>query len=92
MVDAFQSDCDYVAGDVNDSGDFNGLDVTYSVTFFKGGTPPPYQCEGTFGNVWFVAGDVNGNCSFNGLDVTYMVAYLKGGPGLLFCADCPPTP
>ena len=92
MVDAFQSDCDYIAGDVNNSGDFNGLDVTYSVSYFKGGTAPPYQCECTFGNVWFVAGDVNGNCSFNGLDVTYMVAYLKGGPGLLFCADCPPTP
>lgn len=91
VVESFQSDCDYVAGDVNNSGDFNGLDITYSVAYFKGGTPPPYQCECTFGNIWHVAGDANGNCDFNGLDVTYMVAYLKGGPDLLFCIDCPPT-
>ena len=91
VVESFQSDCDYLAGDVNNSGDFNGLDVTYSVLYFKGGPPPPYQCECTFGNIWHVGGDANGSCNFNGLDVTYMVTYLKGGPDLMFCVDCPPT-
>ncbi|UCC80612.1 MAG: immune inhibitor A [Candidatus Zixiibacteriota bacterium] len=91
VVEPFQTDCDYVAGDVNDSGDFNGLDVTYSIAYFKGAPPPPYQCECTLGETWHVPGDANGSCNFNGLDVTYMVAYLKGGPDLLFCVDCPPT-
>ncbi len=82
--------CVYVVGDANGNGSFNGLDVTYSVAYFKGGTPPPYTCECTPGNTWFVAGDVNNSCSFNGLDVTYMVAYFKGGPVPHPCADCPP--
>ena len=91
FVQSFQADCQYTPGDVNDSGDFNGLDVVYSVSFFKGGQTPPYQCECTYNNTWFVSGDVNQSCDFNGLDVTYMVYYLKGGPALQFCPDCPPT-
>jgi hypothetical protein len=82
--------CDYVVGDANGNGSFNGLDVTYSVAYFKGGPPPPYECECTSGNSWFVSGDVNSSCNFNGLDVTYMVAYLKGGPPPHPCPDCPP--
>jgi hypothetical protein len=82
--------CQYIVGDANGNGAFNGLDVTYSVAYFKGGPPPPYACECTPGNTWYVAGDVNGSCSFNGLDVTYMVAYFKGGPPPHACADCPP--
>jgi len=91
VVDAFQADCHYAPGDVNDSGDFNGLDVSYSVLYFKGGPAPLYQCECPYGNIWFVSGDVNQSCNYNGLDITYMVAYLKGGPALQFCPDCPPT-
>jgi plastocyanin len=83
--------CDYVVGDVNNSGGYNGLDVTYGVNYFKGGPPPPYECECTTGNSWFVAGDVNASCSYNGLDVTYGVSYLKGGPAPQPCADCPPN-
>jgi|GEM_PF-3968504 len=83
--------CIYVVGDANNSGDFNGLDVTYGVAFFKGGPAPPYQCECTPGNTWYVAGDVNGSCNYNGLDITYAVAYLKGGPDLIPCPDCPPA-
>jgi hypothetical protein len=83
--------CSYVVGDANNNGAFNGLDVTYSVAYFKGGPPPPYECECTPGNTWYVAGDVNASCSFNGLDVTYMVAYFKGGPLPRPCADCPPA-
>jgi len=82
--------CEYVVGDVNNSGIFNGIDVTYSVGYFKGGPVPPYSCECTPGNIWFVAGDVNGNCTFNGIDVTYMVTYFKGGPLPIPCPDCPP--
>ncbi len=83
--------CQYVVGDANGSNTFNGLDVTYSVNYFKGGAPPPYSCECTPGNTWFVTGDVNGSCSFNGLDVTYMVNYFKGGPAIQPCPNCPPA-
>jgi len=84
--------CDYVVGDVNDSGDYNGLDITYSVNYLKGGPAPLYECECVPGNTWYVAGDVNNSCNFNGLDVTYGVTYLKGGPAPEPCADCPPAP
>ncbi len=86
-----QSSCDYAVGDVNQSGGFNGLDVVYSVNYFKGGAVPPYSCECTPGNTWFVTGDVNGSCTYNGLDVTYMVGFLKGGPGMIPCGACPPA-
>ncbi len=84
--------CDYVTGDANGNGVFNGLDVTYCVAYLKGGPPPPYECECPIGsgNIWFAAGDVNGSCNFNGLDVTYMVAYLKGGPPPITCPGCLP--
>jgi hypothetical protein len=84
--------CVYVVGDVNDSGEFNGLDVTYSVSYLKGGAAPPYVCECVPGDSWYVAGDVNNSCSFNGLDVTYGVSYFKGGPDPVPCGDCPPAP
>jgi hypothetical protein len=80
----------YATGDVNGSGSFNGLDVTFSVAYFKGGPLPPYSWDCVPHGVFFVAGDVNASCNFNGLDVTYMVAYLKGGPQLQPCPDCPP--
>ncbi len=82
--------CVYIPGDANGNGAFNGLDVTYSVNYFKGGAAPPFNCECTPGHTWFVAGDVNNSCSFNGLDVTYMVNYFKGGAAVIPCADCPP--
>jgi hypothetical protein len=85
------SGCNYHIGDANNSQVFNGLDVTYSVGYFKGGALPPYSCECTPGHTWFVAGDVNASCSFNGLDVTYMVSYFKGGPMVHGCPDCLPA-
>ena len=83
--------CQYVVGDANGNNAFNGLDVVYSVSYFKGGPQPPYTCECTPGHTWFVAGDVNASCNFNGLDVSYMVSYFKGGPAPHPCADCPPA-
>jgi subtilase family serine protease len=81
--------CDYVIGDVNGSGSYNGLDVTYGVAFLKGGNPPMCQpcplCPD-----WHYCGDVNGSCNYNGLDITYGVAYLKGGSAPVPCGDCPP--
>jgi hypothetical protein len=82
--------CHYVPGDINNNGAFNGIDITYGVTYFKGGTPPPYTCL-CGGSTWYVAGDVNGNCTFNGIDITYGVAYFKGGAGPIPCPQCPPT-
>ncbi len=86
------SGCQYVIGDANGNEAFNGLDVTYSVAYFKGGPPPPFECDCPPHGTWYVAGDVNQSCSFNGLDVTYMVAYFKGGPPPHPCPDCPPAP
>jgi hypothetical protein len=79
-------------GDINDSGDYNGLDVTYGVSYLKGGPPPLYECVCTPGNIWYASGDVNGSCNYNGLDITYGVSYLKGiHTELLPCPDCPPV-
>jgi len=83
--------CSYAVGDANNSHTFTGLDVTYSVRFFKGGPLPPYSCECPPGHTWYVSGDVNGSCTFTGLDITYMVRYFKGGPAPIPCPDCPPA-
>jgi hypothetical protein len=85
-----QSPCYYITGDANNSHSFTGLDVTYSVRYFKGGPLPPYSCDCPPHGSWYISGDVNGSCSFTGLDVTYMVRYFKGGAGPIPCADCPP--
>jgi hypothetical protein len=82
--------CSYIDGDVNNNGAFNGIDVSYSVGYFKGGPVPPYSCDCN-SSTWFVAGDVNGNCAFNGIDVSYMVGYFKGGPSPIPCPACPPS-
>jgi hypothetical protein len=82
--------CHYIPGDINSDSTFNGLDVSFMVTYFKGGARPSYVCDCLPDSNWFVAGDVNGNCGFNGLDVTYSVAYFKGGPLPVPCPDCLP--
>ena len=87
----FRGGCEYTLGDVNGSGTFNGIDVTYSVGYFKGGPVPPISCDCPPHGIIFAAGDVNNSCSFNGIDVTYMVGYFKGGPAPVACADCPPA-
>jgi hypothetical protein len=46
--------CGYVTGDVNGSGSYNGLDIVYSVSFFKGGDPPVYdECDCPVGGYWY---------------------------------------
>ena len=85
--------CDYVTGDVNGSGSYNGLDITYGVNYFKGGSDP-FCPIGSCGippcDAFFYCGDVNASCSYNGLDITYGVNYFKGGSGPMPCGDCPP--
>lgn len=82
--------CLYVVGDINGSDNYNGLDITYGVAFFKGGTIPAcYYCE--LCPDFHYCGDVNASCSYNGLDITYGVAYFKGGAGPAPCGDCPPS-
>jgi hypothetical protein len=87
------SNCNYIVGDANNSGTWTGLDVTYTVRYFKGGTPPQYTCEcpAGSGHSWYVAGDVNGSCSFSGQDVTFMVRHFKSGVPAIPCPDCPPA-
>jgi len=82
--------CVYTVGDVNNNGAFNGIDVTYGVSYFKGGNVPPYSCV-CGSSTWYVAGDVNASCVFNGIDITYMVSYFKGGPAPHPCPTCPPA-
>jgi hypothetical protein len=81
--------CGGPMGDANGSGQTNGLDVTYLVSFFKGGPPPPDTCTCSPYSGLYAKADANGNCSVNGLDVTYLVGFFKGGPGLRCCPDCP---
>jgi hypothetical protein len=87
--------CAYIPGDINGFGGPNGLDITYGVTYLKGGATPVDSCDCS-PEVPFVpfyaAMDVNGNCQANGIDITFFVAYLKSlNPALLWCADCPPA-
>jgi len=82
--------CDYVVGNVNGSGNYNGLDITWGVNFFKGGSDPICpDCPPC--NSWHFCGDVNGSCSYNGLDITWGVNYFKGGLSPIPCPDCPPS-
>ena len=85
--------CAYFLGDSNGNGEFNGLDVSFSVNYLKGfGPEPPNTCDCPPNGVIYAAADANGNCIFNGIDVTYGVNYLKGsGPLPLGCPDCPPA-
>jgi hypothetical protein len=85
--------CSYIPGDINGSGETNGVDIVFAVRLFSNfDGPPPYACDCPANNYpFFPAGDVNGNCSFNGIDVTYMVAYFKGGANLSYCPTCPPA-
>jgi hypothetical protein len=85
--------CPYIVGDVNGSNNYNGLDITYGVNFFKYGTPTPQcpTCPIPDCNTWHYCGDVNSSCNYNGLDITYGVNYFKyGSPAPVFCDDCPP--
>jgi hypothetical protein len=83
--------CEYVVGDVNGSDSFNGLDIVYGVSYFKGGPYP--GCEPcALCPDWSYCGDVNGSCSYNGLDITYGVNYFKGiVPPPIPCPECPPA-
>jgi len=86
--------CNYIVGDVNGPGSYNGLDITYGVNFFKYGSPTPQcpDCPLDDCNSWHYCGDVNGSCNYNGLDITYGVNYFKyGSPAPLPCDDCPPV-
>jgi hypothetical protein len=65
---------EYISGDVNHSGDVNGLDVIYLVNYLKGGPPPPLEVDG-----FYPEADANGSCDVNGLDVVYLVNFFKGG-------------
>ena len=85
----FSESCIYVAGDINNSGNLNGLDLVYLNYWIKGG-PPPMECEcPPFGSL-YVTADVNGSCSFNYQDITYLLSYYRGGNAPIGCADCPP--
>jgi hypothetical protein len=85
------ADCHYVPGDVNGTGIANGIDVTYAVSYFKGGPLPPYSCDCPLHGVIYPAGDINGSCAFNGCDITYFVNCLEGQE-IRYCPDCPPAP
>jgi len=85
--------CSFVPGDINGNGSANGIDVTYGVSYLKGGSAPKDSCDcPPLAFPFYAAMDVNGNCAANGIDITYFVSYLKGQqPSLLYCQDCPPA-
>lgn len=83
----------YIPGDSNGSLGFNGLDVTYSVSYLKGQGPAPpdtVDCPGH--GLIAAAADANGSCGFNGLDIIYCINFFKGfGGPPTYCPDCPPN-
>jgi hypothetical protein len=85
--------CAYLPGDLNGSGNSNGVDVTFAVSYFKGGMAPPDTCD-CRPDVpiypFYGAGDINGNCLFNGVDISFYIGYLLGGPGFIACPSCLP--
>jgi hypothetical protein len=89
------SSCPYIPGDVNGSHNFNGIDVVFMVSYFKGGQHPTIDCHPYCENEpdpFYAAGDVNGDCHFNGLDVMFFILFFKGTvPHVRFCPDCPPS-
>lgn len=63
--------CD-VAGDANNDGVVNIMDIIYHITFIYYGGPPPLCLN---------EGDPKGDCNIGILDITYLIAFLyKGGP------------
>jgi len=81
--------CPYKTGDVNNDGSTNGLDVVFSVSYFKGISVPVDSCQ-CLGYDFIETGDVNNSCTFNALDITRMVNYFKGYSLLFSCQDCLP--
>jgi hypothetical protein len=81
--------CPYIAGDVNDNGAVNGLDVIYLVNYFKGGAAPPLSCDNGNGPI-FVEADINGNCVVNAADITYLVNFFLGRNTIDYCPTFPP--
>jgi len=63
----------FAVGDVNNSGDVNGLDLVYLIRALKGTANIPSPD---------LRGDVDGKCDVNGLDVLYLRSYLNGGSKL----------
>jgi hypothetical protein len=84
--------CNYVTGDVNGTGNYSGLDITYGVAYFKGGPDPLCDsCECPPHSFFWNCGDVNGDCEYNAVDISYGVLYLKYATDQpIPCPDCPP--
>jgi hypothetical protein len=70
--DQTECGCCDLAGDANNNGSVNILDITFEISYlYKGGPAPECNDEA----------DANGNGTVNILDITYLISYLyKGGP------------
>lgn len=79
--------CDYVMGDVNGVGGYDGLDIVFGVAFFKDG-PAPVCPDCPLCPDFPYCGTVNGDCAYDGLDIVYGVAFFKDGPAPIPCDDC----
>ncbi len=99
-IDTYRLDpigCNYIPGDINGNGQFNGIDIVFAVSFLKGGSAPPSagDCNPpctSLSDPFYAAMDVNGNCQVNGIDITFLIAYIKGlQPEIRFCPICPPN-
>jgi hypothetical protein len=82
--------CRAVAGDANNDQIYNGVDISFSVNFFKGfGPEPPAEYDCPPHGLLHAAADMNGSCVFNGIDIIYGVNSLRGrGPAPRRCQDC----
>jgi hypothetical protein len=73
----------YIAGDANNSGAVNGLDIVFLVAFLKNFCEIP-EPQGR--------ADVNRLPGINGLDVAYLRAYMTGGPPPQYPEGTPKRP
>ncbi|OGC92539.1 MAG: hypothetical protein A2W25_07545 [candidate division Zixibacteria bacterium RBG_16_53_22] len=61
----------YIAGDVNNSGEVNGIDAVFLIGYLDGMNEIP-EPQGR--------ADVNGIPGINGLDASYLITFFRGGP------------
>lgn len=86
------SGCDYIPGDVDNSGvPYELADVIAMIGNYSGGLPPYFVCACPPNGDYFAAtADPNGNCIAMELaDVTHVIAAYRGDVIAYGCSDCP---
>jgi hypothetical protein len=84
--------CEYIPGDVDDSGVSGELsDITAMIAIYCCAFPPPFVCDcPPYGEEFAAAADPNGNCIAMELaDVQFMISAYRGNVTAAGCWACP---